>query len=226
MIPFQLNASHIAFMVPTFTEDDRAHFIHIVLNPNSGLDAYAVQEFHHSNKTGEYVSRDGDIYPVTSIMFGYLIEVPRRETLDILQWVNDEVGMDQGYLNAEDVFNDTVLPSDILFAGVAEGTDVNEEGEVDEQSKDVAMVALQFKRKHDPKVLWLADSRLIPIECMKRPGDNTAMAYAIQMDDGESAEEWIKQNLPALVKHTLILDDSTQEIYMHPDVAPEILQIN
>lgn len=106
-----LTCKNLVHMSRAPTDDDKAHHVFIILgNPVGTVPELLLVPSEQFR--GEYHSKDGDHYVVKALHFGYLIEIPYRDTLDIYEWITHEME------NIQPVYEgnrDVIVASDVDF---------------------------------------------------------------------------------------------------------------
>lgn len=132
-----VTCNHVQFITPLITNDDKAHFLHLILANSVGLTHTFLDK--SQGIVGEYHAQNGDILQVSAAPFGYILELPKRKDIEgnpytqaeeleyLMNWVNEEVGTIQGMIEP-DVF-DTLVPADRICLAALADVSVEEDSE-------------------------------------------------------------------------------------------------
>lgn len=219
----KFNSTHLLAMLPAVSEDDRSHFLWIVLKNADGLSLPSEDAY-----VGEYHSKDGDEYAVYNHGFGYIVEVPKRETLNLLEWINDEAGHVQGRLN-DNIFEDYVPYDKIVMVGTFVA-DVEEDAD-HEASKDLSLFMLTFG-SISPNAVHLPNGDMLQLSTIdaSRPGlANTRQGYSavLVLPEGETQDDVIAESFPHLVKTEIQMEDGTlQYVWLADGLSDLTMTIN
>lgn len=223
MIPF--NASHVQFLTPLVVEDDQSFFVHMVLANADGINVSSAKAIQ--GQVGEYHAKNGDIYPVTNHMFGYIMEVPKnREATTLFQLIDEEVGLVQGFLDEDQVFNDVVKAKEVPMASII--NDPEAMASVAEGERPVVGLVwvspLQFA---DPKTIHLNNNDIVPLYPI---GDGKVThGYVVELYEGDS-EAFISEQFPHLSKHMIHVGeadaDTVQPIWLDDSITDAMIHIN
>lgn len=218
--------THAKFLTPLVTRDDRSDFIHLILDNVVGLNTLLLEKT--SGVVAEYHSRDGDIYPVISHQFGYIIERPKKEdqVVGVLQWINDELALSQGYLDTE-TFNALVPYKQVALAAKVElsqeAIDILSEQDGQKLTAQILVCVPQYAA---PEGIHLPNGDVVPLGQLVSEGDTYGQGYVINLYEG-TAEEFIETHLKHLVKTTVeVSAEQHQSIYLADSISPFMLQIN
>lgn len=235
----QLNFTHLQYMTPLLVQDDKSSFVHLVLSNVEGLNTNLLNPDH--GVAAEYHAQNGDIYSVTKLPFGFLMEVPNRvpdegeyfseaEHINtLLDLVNEEVGLVQGHLDV-DVFDKLVPWNKVALASVAHMDD-EDEGE-DGGALPTAHVWVCPLTYADPQGVHLQNNDVTQLHPITRPevegapSTKVPQGYIIRLFDGEDPEKYIEREFPQLVRTEVSTGDGVQYVYMDESINPAILEIN
>lgn len=171
---------HVVVMAPAVSNDDRAHWIHFMARNLDGVDEAVLQP----DAKIEYIDRSGCIYPVIHAELGYLIEIPKRETFALFDWLAEELGVDK--VDGDSYYSDTLDDHHITAAGIVEG-------------KDHLIWMYSMDRPHARYLALKPPLTKVLQDCTLDGTDATVRAVDVS-DYENGAEAWIKKNLPHLVK--------------------------
>ena len=191
-------AEHIHSMGIAASTDDKSYWLHAVLG-KIDPETYAVIETPGTQL--EYVSKDGDVFSMFAIHFGYLIEVPKRPGLSLIEWMQEETGK---IIPPDEYFIDDIRPEDISIAGVG----MREDGEY--------IVWIESIARPHARYLWTDDA--LTHALMNH--DLTGMNHTVRGVVVNDPETFIKKKLPCLKKADLVINGITITMYAKPDIIP------
>lgn len=196
----EFSAKHVLVLAPAQGGDQESTWVHLIAKHLDGLDTDMV--LTPSNALS-YLDKSGEIFNVTKINLGYLIEIPthNRTTFNVFDWIKEEMDLESIY--PDDYYLEDVRPEHIDVAGIGK----NVEGE------DVVWV-VSTQRINAP-YLWTEDGVTRPFARIDLMGvEGTVRALAVE----GTAEDFIVGNFGNHISETeLIIFGLPLKVWVRPE---------